>query len=172
MCEAQGLGKASPFTKELTFASLRAASQLLHSEPSHATCILLHFLADKFSKVHICLSLLSCQNLSAACMHIFSFTHTFFWHTHAHIHCRTCLRHTCMHTWSKATAVTRFFPLLPLLSPAIRDTSLLFFLINKTSITWKKKVRKLVTLHPWQPGRSLHNWGPTMTNDFNFWRKV
>ena len=99
--EAQGLGKASQFTKELTFASLRAAFQLLHSEPSHATCTLLllfHSLADKLSKMHICLSLLSCQLLSAACMHIFSFTYTFFWHMHAHVHCRTCLRYTCTHT--------------------------------------------------------------------------
>ena len=38
---------------------------------------------------------------------------------HAHVHCRTCLRHT----WSNATVETRFFPLLPLLSPAICDTS-------------------------------------------------
>ena len=48
----------------------------------------------------------------------------FFWHMHAHVHCRTCLRHTCTHTWSNATVETRFFfPLLPLLSPAICDTS-------------------------------------------------
>ena len=99
--EAQGPGKASPFTKELTIVSLRAAFQLLHSEPSHAICTLLllfHSLADKLSKVHICLSLLSCQLLSAACMHIFSFTYTFLWHMHAHVHCRTCLHHTCAHT--------------------------------------------------------------------------
>ena len=127
--EAQGLGKARPFTKELTFASLRAAFQLLHSEPSHATCTLLllfHSLADKLSKVHLCLSLLSCQLLSAACMHIFSFTYTFFRHLHAHVHCRTCLRHTCTHTLSNATVETGFFSLLPLLSPDICDTSFIF----------------------------------------------
>ena len=131
--EAQGLGKASQFTKQLTFASLRAAFQLLHSEPSHATCTLLllfHSLAHKLSKAHICLSLLSCQLLSAACMHIFSFTYTFFWHMHAHVHCRTCLRHTCTHTWSNATVETWFFPLLPLLSPAICD---IFFLMYSWS---------------------------------------
>ena len=40
------------------------------------------------------LFLLSCQHLTAVCMHIFSFTYTFSWHMHAHIHRHTCLRHT------------------------------------------------------------------------------
>ena len=73
----------------------------------------------------------------------FSFTYTFFWHMHAHVHCRTCLRHACTHTRSNATVETRFqFPLLPLLSPAICDTSLLFFILNPlpSKVLYTKKL--------------------------------
>ena len=61
------------------------------------------------------LFLLSCQHLTAVCMHIFSFTYTFSWHMHAHIHRHTCLSHARTHTRSNATVVTGFqcssFPL-------------------------------------------------------------
>ena len=52
--------------------------------------------------------LLSCQHLTAVCMHIFSFTYTFSWHMHAHLHRHTCLSHARTHTRSNATVVIGF----------------------------------------------------------------
>ena len=52
--------------------------------------------------------LLSCQHLTAVCMHIFSFTYTFSWHMHAHKHRHTCLSHARTHTRSNAAVVTGF----------------------------------------------------------------
>ena len=51
---------------------------------------------------------LSCQHLlQYPCTSFLSHTHTFFcfWHMHAHIHRRTCLRHTRTHTLSNAAVV-------------------------------------------------------------------
>ena len=65
------------------------------------------------------LSLLSRQHLSAACISVFSFTYTFFWHVHARIHCLTCLCHTSAHTWCNAIIVTHVSSRLPLLRPSM-----------------------------------------------------
>ena len=58
--------------------------------------------------------LLSCQHLTAVCMHIFSFTYTFSWHMHAHLHRHTCLSHARTHTRSNPTVVTGFCSSFPL----------------------------------------------------------
>ena len=71
--------------------------------------------------------LLNCQLLSAACMHIFFFhisTHSSGICTHTYTVARASVTHACTHA-PMLLSKQGFFPLLPLLSPAICDTSLL-----------------------------------------------
>ena len=91
------------------------------------------------------LFLLSCQHLTAVCMHIFSFTYTFSWHMHAHIHRHTCLSHVRTHTRSNATVVTGFcssFPLAEFPFPLFSVICSPVFGVHHQS-TKKKKKRNL-----------------------------
>ena len=97
------------------------------------------------------LFLLSCQHLTAVCMHIFSFINTFFWHMHAHIHRRTCLRHTRTHTRSNAAVVTGFcssFPLaeFPLELRVIRFSIVRKFLTRPEKNSWDAILSQYITL--------------------------
>ena len=56
----------------------------------------------------------SCRGRNDIGGKLFSFTHTFFWHMHAHIHCRACLHHTCTHTRSNTSVLTGVCSSFPL----------------------------------------------------------
>ena len=91
------------------------------------------------------LFLLSCQHLTAVCMHIFSFTYTFSWHMHAHLHRHTCLSHARTHTRSNATVVTGFcssFPLYWLNFPFPCFLSFCYgYFVKSTDRIWRNILR-------------------------------
>ena len=110
--------------------------------------------------------MLSCQHLTAVCMHIFSFTYTFSWHMHAHLHRHTCLSHARTHTRSNATVVTGFCSSFPLAEfPFPLFSVILLRLLQKKK---KKKKKKFLIIYCVYARVDAARWSRDCTSIWEF----